>query len=321
MVATPRTLHVPAPRRRALPWPRTLGARLLLALTLGLAVASMGYLAVSYRVADGVTRVNRSALEHPPTYVTDIYEAVTFRSLDGLRLEGWWFPAAGDRAVVLVHGKDANRISSSWDPARISRSFIARGYSVLVFDLRGHGESEGLRWALGLHEPKDILAAVDLAAQKAGIDRTRVAVIGESMGAGSALMTVAADPGIGPVVTDSAYADAEVIIGEIAPAFTGLPTWFNPGILFVAKAFFDLDASLIKPIDVVRAHPERAFLFIHCANDTTVYPHHAEDLRAASAHAASDLWIADGCGHVRAFQTHPDEWESRVFAFLDAQMR
>src|SRR5207249_6167747 len=113
-------------------------------------------------------------------------------------------------------------------PDRIAALFLARGWDVLLFDLRGHGESEGDRYSLGEFEPRDIAAAVDYAATKAGIDRRRVAVIGESLGGGSAIMTVGLDRSIGPVVTDSAHADGYTVVSEVGTNYTGLPSWFTP---------------------------------------------------------------------------------------------
>lgn len=288
------------------------------ALVLGL----LTYGAISYRVADGVTKLERKPLVPAANTVSSVYEDVSFRSTDGLLLKGWWFPNAqrADRAAVLVHGRGQNRIISSFRPDLIAQMLLASGYSVLTFDLRGHGESEGDRYSLGQYEPRDIVAAVDFAAAKAGIDRRRVALIGESLGAGSAIMTVGLDPTIGPVVTDSAYADGYTVVSEVGTSYTGLPSWFTPGIVVVSRIFFGLDVASVKPAEVVRAHPERAWLFIECDADRTVYPHHATDLKAASANADTELWMVHGCDHVKAFALHPSEWQQHVLRFLDREL-
>jgi fermentation-respiration switch protein FrsA (DUF1100 family) len=273
-------------------------------------------------VADGLTKPARQPLDPPAASVAATYEDVSFRSTDGLLLKGWWFPVrAADRAVVVVHGRGANRINSGFDPQRIAQFLLASRYSVLLFDLRAHGESEGLRYSLGQYEPRDVVAAVDFAQRRAGIDRRRVAIIGESMGGGSAIMTVQADPTIGPVITDSAFADGTTVVSEVAPAYTNLPSWFTPGIVLMARLFFDLDLSAIKPAEVVRAHPERAWLFIQCENDKTVFRHHGVELKAASANPRTELWLVPGCDHVKAFDTHTLEWEERVLAFLGREIR
>ncbi len=308
--------------RRFAPW----------ALVSAFVLALLAYGAVSYRVADGVTKLERKPLAPAAATIAGTYEEVSFRATDGLALKGWWFPShqrgatrpvgapSPDRAIVFVHGRAQNRVASSFRPDRIAPLFLSRGWDVLLFDLRGHGESEGERYSLGQYEPRDIVAAVDFAASKAGIPKGRVAVVGESLGAGSAIMTVQLDPAIGPVVTDSAYADGYTVVSEVGTNYTGLPSWFTPGIAVVSRLFFGLDVWSVRPAEVVRAHPERAWLFIQCADDRTVFPHHGTDLKAASANPATELWMAPGCDHVKAFTQHPAEWERRVIAFLEREL-
>lgn len=283
--------------------------------------ALVAYLAISFRVMETVTQVERVSLDPPASSIAASHEDVTFNSRDGIVLKGWWFEVRGaDRAAILVHGRGRNRVNSDFMEASIARLLLVHGYSVLLFDLRGHGESGGTRYTLGIEEPRDILAAIDLAASKADIDRKRVAVIGESLGGGSALMTVKADPSMGPVVTDSAFADGNTIVSEAASQYTNLPSWFNPGMVFTARLFLGLDVSTITPARVVAAHPERAFLFIHCTDDQRVPVHHGFDLKAASANPRTELWIVPGCLHVMAYATHPDEWAQHVLPFLEREL-
>ncbi len=290
-------------------------------LAIALVAALVAYLAISFRVAETVTQVERVPLDPPASSIAATHEDVTFKSRDGIVLKGWWFEIArADRAVVIVHGRGRNRVNSDFMEAAIARLLLVHGYSVLLFDLRGHGESGGTRYTLGIEEPRDILAAIDLAASKADIERARVAIIGESLGGGSLLMTLKADPSIGPIVTDSAFADANTVVSESATKYTNLPPWFTPGIVLMARLFLDLDISQVTPSKVVAAHPERAFLFIQCTDDTTVPLHHGLDLKAASRNPRTELWVVPGCEHVKAFATHPDEWAQHVLAFLEREL-
>lgn len=283
--------------------------------------ALAAYFVTSFRVAETVTQVERLPLEPPASSIAATHEDVTFKSRDGIVLKGWWFvvPRA-DRAAVIVHGRGRNRVNSDFMPAEIAKLLLVHGYSVLLFDLRGHGESGGTRYTLGIEEPRDILAAIDVAASKADIDRARVALIGESLGGGSVLMTVQADPRIGPVVTDSAFADGDTVVSESATKYTNLPSWFTPGIVLMSRLFLGLDISQVKPSRVVAAHPERPFLFIQCTDDTTVMLHHGRDLKAASRNSRTELWIVPGCEHVKAFATHRDEWAEHVLSFLGQEL-
>jgi len=133
----------------------------------------VAYGVISFRVAETVTQVERVPLDPPASSIAATHEDVTFNSRDGIVLKGWWFEvASADRAVVIVHGRGRNRVNSDFMEAAIARLLLVHGYSVLLFDLRGHGESGGTRYTLGIEEPRDVLAAIDLAASKADIDTT-----------------------------------------------------------------------------------------------------------------------------------------------------
>jgi pimeloyl-ACP methyl ester carboxylesterase len=280
--------------------------------------ALLVYGSISVYAANEFTRTER----HPPDVaaaaaVGVAYEDVSFRSSDGKLLRGWLFPR-GDRAVVMVHGKDGRRLDGECTVA-LARALTANGYTVLALDLRGHGESQGDRFSLGEYERLDVAAAVGFLEQR-GIAASRIALFGESMGAGTVIQTLIVRPDVGAVVADSSYASADVVVQEQVAHETGLPSFFAPGILLAARAF-GLDAEQAEPVAVVRAHPEKAFLFIHCDADQIVYLHHARELRAASANPDSQLWIVSGCAHVRAHDAQPAAYEALVLSFLDAQLR
>ncbi len=290
-------------------------AALALCAVLGALVA---YSAVSLQVAEQVTHVVRTPVDRVAVVNGAPREDVSFRTSDGLTLRGWLFRASGDRAVVFVHGKDSNRL---WGGRfeKLAALLAPRGYSILTFDLRGHGESQGDRFSLGQFERQDVAAAVSLLASR-GFSPGQVALYGESMGAGTVLQAVALSPGVGAVVADSGFADGRTVISEVGPQFTGLPTWFNPGI-FVAARVLGLDVDQVRPAAVVRAHPELAYLFIACEHDGTIPPHHSVDLAAASANPGTRLWIAPGCGHVQALDRYPAEYAALLLGFLGSNVR
>jgi uncharacterized protein len=296
-------------------------ARIVAALlAVAVLAAAGGYLGFSYVVAERFTHAVRYPVDRGPMVTASTYEDVAIKTIDGLTLRGWFFPTPGDRAAIIVHGKDSNRIGGD------NRSFekmadflIADGYSVLLFDLRGNGESDGDRFSLGYLERRDVAAAIDSLTGR-GFREDRIALIGVSMGAGTVLQSLLLRPNVGAVVADSSYADARTIVTEDLELLAGVPSWFTPGTLLMAKLAFGLDGDQVRPVDVVRAHPERPFLFIHCEGDRLVPLHHANELRAASTNPATDLWVAAACQHSWAFNTYPQAYQARVLAFVDAQI-
>ena len=284
-----------------------------------LAALAAAYAAISIYAAFQFTHASRTPVARSPREIAERVEDVTFAASDGLVLQGWYFPGTGERAAVLVHGKDSNRLDSD-GLTFVARTLHDAGYAVLAFDLRGHGASEGDRFSLGHHERKDIAAAVDHLVSR-GHPIARVAIIGESMGASAAIQALRLRPGVGAVVADSAYADGPSIVDEAGPDATGLPGIFTPGIVWASRTLLGLDADAVDPERVVRDSPARPFLFIHCEGDDLIRVHHARRLREASAHPESELWVVPGCGHVGASTAAPEEYARRLLAFLDARLR
>ena len=85
-------------------------------------------------------------------------EAVAFRTPDGLMLRGWFGRASATAPVILLgHGYPGNREFMIPHATMLYQA----GYSVLLFDWRSMGESEGGRVTFGLHETDDLRGAID----------------------------------------------------------------------------------------------------------------------------------------------------------------
>lgn len=117
------------------------------------------------------------------------YEELRLTAADGTRLHAWLVPGPeGGRTVVFFHG-NAGNISHRMEKLRLLRGL---GLSVLLFDYRGYGQSEGRPGERGTYA--DGLAAVEhlLAGRK--LPAGRLVYYGESLGCAVALETALARP-------------------------------------------------------------------------------------------------------------------------------
>src|SRR4030095_6642495 len=79
-----------------------------------------------------------------------------FNSEDGIPLKGWWSAGDANMPVILFcHGLNRSRLEMLERGAEANR----RGYGVLLFDVRNHGESGRSYTTLGVHETRDVCAA------------------------------------------------------------------------------------------------------------------------------------------------------------------
>jgi alpha-beta hydrolase superfamily lysophospholipase len=95
----------------------------------------------------------------------------------GHAVSGWWVDAGiGTPVVLLVHGLGADR-SSMVPRAELLK---ARGFSSLLIDLQGEGETKGEAITMGHRESRNVIAARDWIRMK--VPGQQIGVIGTSLG-------------------------------------------------------------------------------------------------------------------------------------------
>lgn len=226
-----------------------------------------------------------------------------------------------DRSVILVHGRNSNR--SGFDPMegddggllRQAKGLVEHGYNVLAFDLRGHGESGGTRYSLGPHERRDVLGAVDYV-QRRNIPPEKIVLLCHSMGAATCLLAAPELPGIAAIVADSSYARLTDLLEVELPNASGLPAFYNSGVLWIGKSIYGIDVTEAAPIQTV-SEIERPVLFIHSESDATVPSEHSLRLWQDSGQTPDMLWLVNGPKHNRVFQSDPDTYIERITDLFD----
>ena len=174
------------------------GALLLLVLI----ASAVGLGAVVYRVDRATTpeRVPQEMFDFASMQMR--VDEVTFSSVDGVELHGWWMPSLGDApAILLCHDIDSSKRSL----VNLAIELHAQGFSVLTFDFRGHGDSAGSRSSLGLAEKRDILGALDWLKLKN--NGGPVGIFGAGMGAHASVLAAAERRELDVLVLDGLYPD------------------------------------------------------------------------------------------------------------------
>ncbi|HKV41550.1 MAG TPA: alpha/beta fold hydrolase [Blastocatellia bacterium] len=132
-----------------------------------------------------------------------------WRDADGSQSVGW-IMSQGKTApgIILSHGYGSNRS----ELLSLSFELWKAGYNVLVYDLRGQGESP-VQWSgLGTYEKEDILSAIDyLKGLKTDGGQPlldgRLGLYGVEMGGYASLLAAAQSTLVKAVAVDSTYTD------------------------------------------------------------------------------------------------------------------
>jgi pimeloyl-ACP methyl ester carboxylesterase len=248
-------------------------------------------------------------------------EAFDVRASDGVLLRGWKVRAANSRAanpgaswVLLFHGVADNRIGV----LEHARFLLLAGYNVTMMDARAHGASEGPMATYGWLERNDTRAIVD--ALEASEHPRHLFVLGESMGAGIALQSAAAEPRIEAVVAEASFANLQ----EAAYDYAGLrrypwlgKTWFAPGtwtMLYRGESLAGFPAAAVSPEKAVAA---RAFpVFLICDAEDVALPCRHTKLIYDAAIGPRQMWIVPRAYHTAALGYEPVEFPRRVLDFF-----
>jgi uncharacterized protein len=216
----------------------------------------------------------------------------------GVELKGWRCRASGDRrgTVVYLHGVADNRGSAA---GAVSR-FGARGFDVVAYDSRAHGDSEGDVCTYGFFEKQDLRRVLDT------VGPGPIVLVGTSLGAAVALQEAAEDRRVSAVVAAETFADLRTIATERAPFF------FTPGII---RRAFDLAEQLghfqvdaVSPV-IAAAQITAPVLIIHGDVDTDTVPEHSKRVFAALK-GPKRLIMVPGAPHNESLRA--EVWEEIV---------
>lgn len=237
----------------------------------------------------------------------------------GLRLSGWSMRSpAADRALVLVHGKDASRTAEFFGRfPELGQRLRERGYHVVMLDLRGHGQSEDAHHTFGPGERLDVLGAVDWLRDQ-GFPVGRIGLLGVSMGAAASIGALAIEPGLGAVVADCGYADLPALVGERWRSITRLPEAFALPGWWLAQRMAGCDLADARPVRWIRNVDGQRVFIIHGDNDRVVPLRDAYTLWSARPEA--DLWTVPGARHAGSYERDPAAYLDRVDAFFKARL-
>src|SRR5215831_3641967 len=278
------------------------------------------------------------------------------RASDGVLLRGWKVtpPSPNGSWVLLFHGVADNRVGVIGQ----SEFLLRAGYSVIMMDARGHGASEGPIATYGWLERNDTKAIIDKLIQTE-VDRyaqeqirsakwkvkveeeahpvepsllpappahqpgapLHIFALGESMGAGIALQSGAADPRIEAVVAEASFAN----LREAAYDYAGFRKYpwlgktllapFSWTLLYRGEKLTGFPLAEISPVKAVAS---RAFpvLLICDENDDALPCRHTKMIYNA-ARGPKQLWVVPDAYHTAALGFYPEEFQRRVLEFFE----
>ena len=269
---------------------------------------------------------------------------LTFRTSDGTLLCGdFWAQPRPAPTIVMCHGYRASRAQLRHGAAIEYKS----GYNVLLFDFRGHGDSDSVITSGGNAEVRDLEAAIAAARMQPETLPNRIIIHGFSMGAATALLTPPQRE-VAAIIADSPFARSDDVLRRLMRhRLTSSSKSWGPllhrlrlRILFPAAAWITVAMTILvfrlRFGHTYVARPDTSFkrwmkqakkvqephsipsLLIHALGDELIPFAHAQQLVAkAQAHGvAIETYFVDHPSHCGAYMHDPEQYTAVIQDFL-----
>jgi pimeloyl-ACP methyl ester carboxylesterase len=232
---------------------------------------------------------------------------ISFPAQDGTTLSGWLHPGSNSAAVVVVPGSGSSR-SGALQQAQV---LADNGFGVLVYDPRGHGNSDGTAMDLGWAGDQDVSGAVDYLV---GTGVRNVGALGLSMGGEQVIGAAAADPRIAAIAAEGATHRTASDYAWLSDEF-GWRGSVQEALNVPRFALTDLLAEQTPPTKLAaaaRTINPRPMLLMAAGT--------VQDEGLATAFIAdgtdAQVWVIADAGHIGGLTTAPDQWTERVVDFF-----
>ncbi len=277
----------------------------------------------------------------PPTAVQ---RPLLFKAVDGTLLRGdFWAQPQPAPTIVLCHGYRIHRTHLR----AVAAVEYACGYNVLLFDFRGHGDSDSVTTSGGNAEVRDLEAAIFVASRQAETLPNTIIIHGFSMGAAVALLTPP-QPEVVAIIADSPYARSDEILSRMVTyrlhqAIHNWLPWFRP-LLVVAPVLANMVVGMSTIVFRLRfgydfvARPEATFkrwqrkmhakkgpqyhaipiLLVHSFGDELIPIAHAHQIvaQAKGYNIELETYFVDGHTHCGAYGYDPKMYGQVMKNFL-----
>ena len=140
------------------------------------------------------------------------FEPVEFKTSDGVTIKGWLIPGSVNKLILMTHVGGLTKYGSTIRYKNVTKLYNKeiqflrtaehlhkKGYWVLMFDFRNHGESgsdpnRGIA-GVGLKEYKDVVAAMEYVKSRDELKNMNAGFVSFCMGANSTIIAMSKEPG------------------------------------------------------------------------------------------------------------------------------
>ncbi len=283
-------------------------------------VSAIIYIGTCTYIATKLTKPVPSPITEDPATVSRNYTNVSFVTSDHFNLKGWLFKNENSKKIVIfVQGVNNNRADTPYGTLQIASQLYQKGFSVLLFDIRATGESDGKIISFGLESTKDVQAAVDFAVSQ-GYEKKDIGILSNSLGAIAVIMDLENLQDMGAIVLDSSAARVKPIVEGILSREQHIPTFLFPGIFTSARLLYGVNLDVINPIEKISLAQDKELLFLHGEKDVVIPVENSREL-VKKLNNGSKLIVFANAEHTQSFKSNPDLYMEEVLGYFSRKLK
>lgn len=244
------------------------------------------------------------------------YKKVEIQTFDGLTLRGRYYEHSPNAPIeIMMHGYGGNMERDL--SGGIFRA-LNIGHSVLVYNHRGAGDSDGCTITFGINESRDCLRWIDYVITNINKD-AKIILSGVSMGGATAMIVSGFDDlpkNVVGIVADCGYTSAKNIIKKVITDMKLPPNILYPFVKLGGRIFGRFNVDELSPNEQVRKSKIPTF-FVHGDNDNYIPKEMSQANYEVCSAPKKRIYYIKGAEHGLAYPTAPDEYLNELKDFFD----
>lgn len=286
-----------------------------LAILGGLAIAFVIHNVLPYAI---ISR-HKQPLTITPQEIGLSAEKAQFTVEDSITLKGYWISPEQKQKqpqslIILLHGIGGGKEHFY----QLAKTLAQQNIATLVYDARGHGESDGQYISYGFYEKYDVSKIV--ASAKIRYPGIPIGIWGNSMGGAVALQALALEPQLDFGIIESTFTDLTQIVYDYQKRYS-----FGIGLRPVcdyalgrAGEIGRFDPENISPIDAVRQINQSIFI-AHGTEDPNINFKYGKALYDNLKSKDKTFYPVEGANHYNLFEKGGNDYWNAINRFIKRQ--
>ena len=289
------------------------------------------YLGVSGILLKSLIKNDILISQNTPKDINLDYKEISFlNNFDVSNVHGWVIPHSKKLSerpwVIIIPDKRTNMIDPIKGTLGIIKGLNKQKYNILIYDTNNNESYFQNYKIIGECEQMQAIGAINFLKNEYGIKEDKIALLGFGFGGSLAIITGSKFQNIGAIISDSAFADLEILWKDSLKGIRKPFNYFIPGAKILANIFLQNNIIEISPFAYL-SQSEIPIMIIHGLEDKIIPPEHGKMLARASGYdfienksKKQKFILQKDIGHLDSFLSNPKQYMENIKIFLEENL-